>query len=168
MTRIEGLDDTLRFFDAQPANAKRLVQKAMKDGARAGAKAVRRALPTRWRKLVKTSGGIDARNEIWSRFGVYNNRVAQGHQPKAYRGENKTGITDWFKFYWQEYGTLTFRDPAHRFQRKVRPKVPTRRNNVGIRPRGQFESAVPAGKEQFNEAFEASVTRNYKQELLKR
>jgi len=168
MERIEGLTDTLKFFDAQPANAKRLVNKAMKDGAKAGAKAIRREIPTRWRKLIRTSGGVDARSEIWSRFGAYNNRVAQGHQPKQYEGRDAQGITDWFKFYWLNYGTLARRDQSHNFTRKVRPKVPTRRNNIGVAPRNWFDRAVPAGKQGFKDAFEASVQRNYRNELLKR
>jgi len=165
--RIEGLEDTLRFFDKQPANAKSIVQKAMKAGAKAGAKSLKQALPSRWKKLPKSKAGIDARNEIWCRFGVYNNQVAQGHQPKAYQGaDSKTGITDWFKFYWQNYGTLTHRDRSHQFVRGVR-KNPARRNNVGQRPTNVYDRAVDSAMRDFMDAFEASIEQN-KNELLNR
>ena len=165
--RIEGLEDTLRFFDKQPENAKRIVQKAMKAGAKAGAKALKKAVPIRWSKLPKSKVGIDARNEIWARFGMYNNQVAQGHQPRAYQGEDtKTGITDWFKFYWGNYGTLTHRDRSHKFVRGIR-KNPNRRNNVGQRATNVYDRAVDSATREFKEAFEAAVERN-KNELLNR
>ena len=166
--RIEGLEDTLKFFDAQPTNARRVIQKAMKAGAKAGAKSMSKQIPGRWKKLPKSKSGIDARNEVWSRFGIYNNQVAQGHQPKAYQGAGgKTGITDWFKFYWLNYGTLTRRDRSHQFVRGVRKKVQGRRNNVGQPAQNIFDRAVETAKQSFNGAFEASLT-TAREELLKR
>lgn len=169
--RIEGLEDTLRFFDKQPENAKRIVEKSMKAGAKAGAKDLKKQLPLRFRKLAKSKSGIDARNEIWCRFGLYNNQVSQGHQPKTYRdsgpdGQPKKGITDWFKFYWRNYGTLTYRDRTHKFVRGIRKNV-NRRNNVGQMATNEYDRAVVSAKRSFTEAFESAVMKN-KDELLKR
>ena len=139
----------------------------MKAGAKAGAKSLKQALPSRWKKLPKSKAGIDARNEIWCRFGVYNNQVAQGHQPKAYQGaDSKTGITDWFKFYWQNYGTLTRRDRSHNFVKPIKPNK-KRRNEVGQPHTNVYDRAVSAAMNEFEEAFYASVERN-KNELLNR
>ena len=166
--RIEGLEDTLRLFDKLPENAKRVTQKAMKAGGKAGAKALRKQIPGRWRKLPKSRVGIDARREIWCRFGLYNNQVAQGHQPKAYQGADaKMGITDWFKFYWLNYGTLARRDRSHQFVKAVRKKTPGRRNNAGQPAQNIFERAVDSAMNDFTEAFNASLT-NAKEDLLKR
>ena len=165
--RIDGLEDTLRLFDKQPANAKSIAQQAMKDGAKAGAKYLRRALPGRWRALPKAKAGIDARNEIWCRFGMYNNKVFQGHQPKAYQGADaKTGVYDWFKFYWQNYGTLTRRDRSHKFVKPIKPNK-IRRNEVGQPHTNVYDRAVGAAMNEFEEAFYASIERN-KNELLNR
>ena len=167
VTHITGVEDTLRFFDKQPANAKSIVQKAMRAGGKAGAKQLKNSVPGRWKALPRSKVGINARNEIWCRFGMYNNHVAQGHQPKAYRGNNaKEGIEDWFKFYWQNYGTLKHRDRSHDFVYPIKNKK-NRRNEEGQKHTNVYDRAVDNAKKAFAGAFESAVEKN-KDELLKR
>ena len=164
--KIEGVEDALKVFEHQPQNAKKVSTRAMKDAVRAGTRELKRSAPARFKALVKGKNGLDANLDSWASIGYYNTKVVQGHQPKAYRGAGaRGGISDWFKFYWNDYGTLSLRDPTHKFTRPVKANVKTRRNNVGIQPRGYFDRAVPLVTSKFQEAYEASVEKN-KDKLL--
>lgn len=166
--KVEGIEDALRVFDKQPENTEKVLKTAMRAGAKAGAQELKKALPARFKALAKGKVGVDARKNYWAGVGVYNNQRAQGHQPAAYRtGKARKGIVDWFKFYWQDYGTLTLRDQSHHFTRPVRGNVRTRRNNVGIAPRKVFDRTVESSARRFQEAMEDSIEKQ-KDKLLER
>lgn len=159
--RIEGMDDLLKVFASQPRSVKKLSDTAMKDAVKAGVREMKRMAPARFKDLVKGKKGYDATRETWASIGYYQTNAFGGHQPKAYRGgEAKTGITDWFKFYWNDYGTLTLRDPSHKFVKPVRGKNERRRNNIGIKHRNYFDRSLPTTTQKFQEAYEASVEKH--------
>lgn len=166
--KVEGLGDALKVFENQPQNAKKVSDRAIKDGVKAGVREMRQSAPARFKALVKGKTGKDASLDTWASVGYYNTKVMQGHQPKAYQGAGaRGGISDWFKFYWNNYGTLLLRDSSHKFTRPVKGKVAGRRNNVGVRPNNWFEQAIPTTTQKFQEAYEASVEKN-KDKLIER
>ena len=159
--RIEGMDDLLKVFANQPRSVKKVSDKAMADAVKAGVREMKRQAPARFKDLVKGKKGYDANRETWASVGYYQTNAFRGHQPKAYQGaEAKTGITDWFKFYWNDYGTLTLRDPSHTFVKPMRAKNPRRRNNIGIKHQNYFDRSLPSTRQKFQEAYEASVEKN--------
>ena len=164
--KIEGVSDALKVFEHQPQNAKKVSSRAMKDAVRAGTREMKRSAPARFKALVKGKNGLDSSLDSWASIGYYNTKVSQGHQPKGFRGAGaRGGISDWFKFYWNDYGTLSLRDPSHKFTRPVKKNVKARRNNVGIPPRGYFDRAIPSVTQRFNETYQDSVEKN-KDKLL--
>ena len=53
---------------------------------------------------------------------------------------------DWFKAYWKNYGTLTHRDPGHKFDYPIKPDnwaaAKRRRNRVGQKHENFYDGAV--------------------------
>lgn len=154
---IQGLDDCLKFCDGAPKEMRDLVKKAMREGAKASRKLIKKASPKRWQHLtsfkVKRRGGTTA-----AAIGYYNKHQHNGQQPK---GEP---IDDWFKAYWSNYGTLTKRDPAHHFQKPIRGAnqavAQRRRNNVGQEPKRFFERAIKGYDKVFVDAFQEYIDKH--------
>ncbi|WP_322290515.1 hypothetical protein [Paratractidigestivibacter sp.] len=139
---MEGMQDVIRMFDDAPKEMKDDCRKAMGVAARKVSAQIRRGTPQRWRKLVKAKAKASRRSKmLYASMGLYFSRTVQGHQPKAYRG-TKDGITDWFKAYWANYGTLTKRDPTHHFQYKVKADTKWRRNDIGQGAEKFFEAST--------------------------
>lgn len=153
---IEGVEECLRMFDKAPENALKICRKAMKAGSKAVATQIRKGVPRRWRRLVRSKVGKLPDGNPWARAGLYNNKQATGKQSN--RG--KDPAFDWFKAYWANYGTLSRRDPTHQFQYKVKPNSKKRRQSVGQPAQNFFEKAIVGWEEKFVDAFYAEVERN--------
>lgn len=160
---VSGLDDCLRFFDQAPSNLMKVSRKATKSAARTTAKYIRKQIPERWRKLVRTAVDKEQYSgKLRAYVGLFQTGASGGHQ-NPHGGE----IPDWFKAYWLNYGTLGKRDPEHHFKAPIKHRgtaaAKRRRNNVGVAPRHFFEQAIPGWTDVFVEAFQDSLKKQEKE-----
>lgn len=174
--KIEGLDECLRAFDKADANMFKVSKDAMKAGNKAVTKQMRATAPKRWRKLIKAKVYRLPNGKLAARAGLYNSGQSGGHQNKSANG----AIPDWFKAYWANYGTLSRRDPNHRFDypvksaKKVTSKqarmkgqsVKYRRNDSGQPAQHFFENAISGWEDKFIRAYKDSIKQN-EDKLLK-
>lgn len=148
-TYITGLDDALRCFDQAPSNLLKVVKTAMKDGGRQAAKEIRKAMPRRFKRLVSCKVVKGAVSGDWSALvGAFN---------KVKNGTNEPD--DWFKAYWKNYGTLTHRDQAHKFDYPIKRLGRKRRNEVGQQHENFYDGAIGPAQDAFFRAFQDSVKR---------
>ena len=136
---IEGLADYLRTLDEAPKTLIKCVRKAMRKAGTELARDIKAGTPQPFRPLVK-SKVVKARisRNLSAAVGLYKDRTGEA-------------VPEWFKAYWKNYGTLQRRDPAHRFDRPVKPDGTTaarnRRNRMGQSHENFFEEAMPSGWE---------------------
>ena len=156
---ITGLDDCLKFFDNLPENVVKATRNAMRDGGRAVARQIRQRVPKRWTRLVKSK--VTNKGKLYVTIGMFNGHQVQGNQP-----EGKDPVYDWFKMYWQNYGTLEGRDPSHEFDRPIKPSTYAsamrRRGKKGIKHRNFLEEAIKGWEETFMAAYNESFERQEK------
>lgn len=156
--RIEGLDDCLKAFDRMPGNALKICESAMKEAAQPVAKKIRSGMPKEFRRLIKVKV-IKGERRINGNTTVI---VGAFKRKKASDKE----IPDWFKMYWQNYGTLTHRDPSHEFVFPVKKGNRRRRNNVGQPHLNFFDDAIQGWEQMIYDNFIAALKRR-EDELLK-
>ena len=146
-TYITGLDDCLKCFDQAPKNLLKVVKKALKDGGKQAAQELRKALPRRFKRLVsnKVVKGVES-GDYSALIGAFN-RVKSGTDEPD----------DWFKAYWKNYGTLTRRDPNHKFDNPVKRLNRKRRNEVGQAAENFYDQAVAPAQQAFIRAFQDSL-----------
>lgn len=164
--KIEGMDDVVRFLDNLPANLESVAKKAMRKANKETSKRIRAATPARFQKLV-SGKVVRARStkDLTATIGLWNKHEVNGHQNR--RGE----ITDWFKAYWKNYGTLENRDPNHEFDYPVKPArtaaAARRKNRTGQRPERFFEAGIAGWESIWVKAFEAEMVK-LQDEMYKR
>ena len=150
-TYITGLDDCLKCFDQAPKNLLKVVKKALKDGGKQAAKELRKAMPRRFKRLVSNKVVKGAESGDYSALIGAFNRVKSGTDEPD----------DWFKAYWKNYGTLTKRDPHHKFDYPIKPDTwaaaKRRRNRVGQRHENFYDGAVAPAQQAFIRAFQDSL-----------
>ena len=153
--RIDGVEDVLRMFDGAPKELQKAGKKAMASAGRKVAAKFKRQIPARWKKLVKSKAKMSRGGDFYADMGLYNGHEAQGHQP------NGKKVSDWFKAYWADYGTLARRDPNHKFDYPVKSKDSAngrlRRNDMGQYPTGFFEEAAEGWENVFMTEFNDSL-----------
>lgn len=162
---IRGLDDVLRTLETAPKETRDVAVKSMKTASRKTANMLKKRTPKRWRNLVGYRVGISRyTGRISARMGYYNSRAARGK-----RGKDEDRAFDWFKAYWNNYGTLSRRDPRHYFKEPVKPQHYTaaknRRNRKGIRAQNFFEKAIQGWETIFLAAFRTSFDANFEKAL---
>ena len=146
-TYITGLDDCLKCFDQAPKNLLKVVKKAMKDGGKQAAKEFRKVMPRRFKRLITNKvvkGSVSG--DYSALIGAFN-RVKSGTDEPD----------DWFKAYWKNYGTLTRRDPNHKFDNPVKRLNRKRRNEVGQAAENFYDQAVAPAQRAFIRAFQDSL-----------
>lgn len=159
---ISGFEDCLKLFENAPENVVKAARKAMSTAAQKAARNVRRRIPKRFSPLVKAR--VTNKGTINGAFGLFNGHQVNGHQSRI-----GSPIDDWFKAYWQNYGTLEGRDPTHRFERPVKhagtAAASRRRGGRGIQHRNWFEYAIEGWRStfvaDFHEAFKAQEKQLY-------
>lgn len=156
--RIEGLDDCMKAFDRLPANALRMTEASMKEAAQPVAKKIRAGMPKEFRKLIKTKL-IKAERRMNG-----NSTVIVGAFKRKRQSDKE--VNDWFKMYWQNYGTLTHRDPGHEFVFPIKKGTRRRRNNVGQPHKNFFDDAIRGWEQLIYDNFLAAMKRR-ENELLK-
>ena len=146
-TYITGLDDALKCFDKAPENLLKVVRQAMKDGGKQAAKVIRQAMPRRFKRLVSSKVVKGAVSGDYSALiGAFNRAKSGTSEPD-----------DWFKAYWRNYGTLTRRDQAHKFDRPVKRLNRKRRNEVGQPHENFYDPSIGPAQDAFLRAFRDSV-----------
>lgn len=150
-TYITGLEDALNCFDQAPKNLLKVVRKALKDGGRQAAKEIRKAMPRRFKRLVSYKVVKGASSGDYSALiGAFNKVKSGTSEPD-----------DWFKAYWKNYGTLTHRDPSHKFDYPIKPDhwaaAKRRRNRVGQPHENFYDGAVAPARDSFVRAFQDSL-----------
>lgn len=150
-TYITGLDDCLKCFDQAPKNLLKVVKQALKDGGKQAAKEFRKAMPRRFKRLVSNKVVKGAVSGDYSALVGAFNRVKSGTDEPD----------DWFKAYWKNYGTLTHRDPNHKFDYPVKKDAwfaaKRRRNRVGQPHENFYDGAVAPAQQAFIRAFQDSL-----------
>ena len=148
----------MRRLDRLPGNALKETEKAMMEAARPVAKKIRSGMPKEFRRLIK------AKLVKGERRITGNAAVIVG----AFKGKKLSDkdVPQWFKAYWQNYGTLTHRDPGHEFVYPVKKGSRKRRNNVGQPHMNFFDEAVQGWEQMMYDGFVAAMKRR-ESELLK-
>ena len=135
--KIEGMSDYLRTLEKAPDELIKAVKTSMRKAGNELAKSIRPGVPAKFRKLVrcKVAKAYGSRN-LSSAIGLFKGRTSGKEIPQ------------WFKAYWKNYGTLSRRDPSHRFDSPVKGDktvaAKRRRNRLGQFSEGFWEDALPA------------------------
>lgn len=158
---IRGIDDVLRTLEAAPKEMRAVAKKSMTAASRATARVLKQRTPKRWRSLVGYRVAVNRKSgQVGARMGYYNAKQAKGKQPK-----NQDRAFDWYKAYWQNYGTLANRDPDHYFKKPVKPRhyasSKRRRNRMGIPAKHFFENAISGWESTFLAAFRTAFDANF-------
>lgn len=172
---VQGLDQALRHFDKAPAELMKASRTAVRAGARAALKKIKPRTPERWRRLLKVVVKKNTRGELSGAVGLFNIKTeTNGKQSNA-----KQPVSDWFKAYWSNYGTLANRDPSHHFDHPVKPAqiitnydswrrsgrrkakqtANRRRNNTGQKAQNFFEKATVDVNKDYINGFTKSLER---------
>ena len=151
--RIEGLDDCLKVMDTAPDNVVKMTKAAMREAAKKTTRSIRQRLPKQfWRRLVryKMSKG-QLTQDSYVLMGLFN----KGKK----NADGSSYIPDWFKAYWQNYGTLKHRDPSHHFDNPMKAGTKRRKNNEGQMPTGEYETAIAGWEGEFMATFEDEMVK---------
>ena len=116
-----------------PINADKVVKTAMRKASQALAKDLKKKLP-RYKGLIKSK--VYGKYVLVSKIGLYGSKSSKDGK-----------MTDWFKAYWSNYGTLEGRDPSHHFEKKVG------QGRGGIRHRNFFDKSLEGGDRILIDAF---------------
>jgi hypothetical protein len=153
---VTGLKAVLAAFDKAPKEMRKVCRKALASASRVTARDIRKKIPARWRRLVKSKTKESKGHRMYANAGLYFSAAAVGgHQPKSYTGP-ADGISDWFKAYWLNYGTLNGRDPSHRFERKVKAGGKRKKRN-GVKASRFFDTAVRGWEGDFAGNFKSCL-----------
>ena len=154
--KVDGLDQVLEWAKSRPLKMLKVTSRATQVGA---ARVVRTMYPhidERWRRLVHFKVTTGQYRNIYCKIGFFNR-----HEKSV-----SSDIDDWFKAYWANYGTLTRRDPNHKFQYSVKPAhyaaAKRRRNNVGQPHQNFYDRAIQGYDTVFFNAFAADLARSIK------
>ena len=165
---IKGLNDVLRTLETAPKEMKVVARKSMSTAAKATTKEMYAKTKPRWRELCGWRVSINRKTgSIQARMGYYN--TGKKKSKKAY---NKDLAFDWFKAYWDNYGTLNYRDPKHVFKYPIKPRhyAASKRRLKGVK--GQpathfFEKATNGWENAFLSSFRSAFDANYEKALVK-
>lgn len=152
---VDGLDDCLKLFDAD--KILQIQKTSMRKASAAVSKSMRKAIPKRFRKLVKYKMYDDRNGNSYVLIGLHNRGEVAGHQP-----QDGDPVFDWFKAYWANYGTLSRRDRRHKFKYAIKPKTAgnPRRQSVGQPAQNFFDKAASGWQNVYMEALEKEMKNN--------
>ena len=151
--RIEGVSDVLRMFDEAPGELVKAVKKALRAACSGEVRNLKREVPAFSRQLVKSSVKAQPSGDVSAVFGMFLDRKWQDESGRV--------GPEWFHAYWKNYGTITGRDPSHRFDSPVRRAETAtgrrRRNNVGQPHENFYDQAIVGFEERAFAAFKKSM-----------
>lgn len=154
---VDGIDECLKIFDNLPENILKMEKASMRKASAAVSKNMRKAIPKRFRKLVKYKMYEDRDKNTYVLIGLYNRKEIAGHQPG--KGDP---VFDWFKAYWANYGTLARRDKNHKFKFGIKPKTAgnPRRQSVGQPAQNFFAKAISGWENIYVDTLEKEMKKN--------
>lgn len=152
--KVDGIDECMKIFDKTPDNMVKMEKKAMRKASQAVTRSLRKSIPKRFRRLIKYKMHEDRDKNTYTLIGLYNRKEVSGQQ-----SSKRDPVFDWFKAYWANYGTLSRRDPNHKFQYKIKPKTKgnPRRQDVGQPAQNFFEKAINGWQDVYYEALEKEM-----------
>ena len=150
--KLLGVNECLRSMDALPERMQKLVQKGCVSAERKCVSKLKATINPRWRRLCRGSVKKYKSGMIVSTFGLIDKKDISGHQPKV----GGDPVFDWYKAYWNNYGTLKGRDPSHEFRYPIKKK----NSGNGVRYSHFFEAASSGLMKVFEEEFTKYMERN--------
>lgn len=152
---LQGVNDVDKALREIALRTDKLNSRALRSGANAVNRSIRRASPRAFRGIIKASVKRTSVDTYTARMGFANKEGL----PK----KGKVPPT-WSKAYWLNYGTLANRDPSHHFGspvRNLRGRAASARRG-GIKPRNFFDKAIQGWETTLIKAYQ-----NYMQKHLK-
>lgn len=156
---IQGYDEVLKSFELAPENVVKVTRKALREASAACRKTMKSRLPRTWAKMCRYSVKR-ARDKAHGATG-YNAQIrltGKGSEDPKFQ---------WYKAYWNNYGTLEGRDASHNFSTPVRSAESVvskrRRGQSGIKHKNFFESSIVGWETQFFGTFEQSILKQKEQ-----
>ena len=157
--KIEGTKEACDFLAAYPRETKRIISNALRYAVSPVAKKVKGAVPgdfPQWKSLVRVKAKQSKlTGRIYAVAGMLDNGQAT----------TPGGISDWYKAYWYNYGTLQRRDPSHKYDRAPRGKKS--RNKLGQYPANYYDRAVEGMEADLTDRFLKSIERQHEKLLSK-
>jgi len=161
--KLEGFDSAMRGLERMPSKVLNATKASMRAAGRKAVAEIRKAAPPRFKSLVKsklTKGKLSS-----------DSYLTLGYFWEAPTKEKD--VSDWFKAYWQNYGTLKHRDPNHKFKYPIKHEGTTaahrRRNNEGQPKQGSparfYERGLAAAVPVFQRTFEEQMDKRSKKLL---
>ena len=149
---FEGLDEALKVLEAYPINAHKIVDKALRKGCTEAVREIRNNLPHKsWSKTTRARLKSYKDGVTFVKFGLF------GKTPKGKK------LFEFNKAYWYRYGTLSNRDPSHRFKYKRKPKTwkypqgGTANFKGGIKPRNFYDGPADVAMNKLVDRFQADM-----------
>ncbi len=131
--KIEGVDEALKVLNDYPSKINSVVRRSLRVAVKPVITSLKSQAPnSSFKKLVKYQF---AKADIPTiKFGFFSKEVRND--------DSKKGL-EWFKVYWNNYGTMWSRWKGHTFKTSVKAK---NKDRIGVRFKLFFEKAT-SGKE---------------------
>lgn len=164
--KIEGKEDYIRALEKlqDVKLIRNTTRKAMRSAIRVPLSQFKKMYPSKARKQIKYQF-LDEKGDkpTSAAIGMFNPRTGEVTPGKDSRDPK------WYAYmtmYWTNYGTLSNRDPNHRFVRPRRGK--RERSKGGIKPTNKFEKTMPSVLQQIKSRFEEEMPKALEEMLKKR
>ena len=139
----------MKLLEEFPIKADKVVKDAMREASKAVAQNIRPKMPNKtFRKAVKYKIS-EGTGYTFANVGIL-------------RGGKKW--FEWSKAYWKNFGTLSNRDPQHKFARPRKTRTSGWRG--GIKPAHFFEPAISGADELWKKKFTETLNKKAKERKL--
>lgn len=166
MSKIEGTYELTQFLRRYPMECNKIIKRALTSSMRPVTAAIRRGVPEgreRWKKLVKAKA---AQSRTTGRLYVtagFRDNFKREVEKVAKKTGRTYGIREWTKAYFMNYGTLTRRNPNHRFE--YPPRGRHSKNKQGQPAVGFYEKSVEGLETKVRETFVRTIDRQHEKLL---
>lgn len=155
---LENVEACLRLLDKAPENLLKVAKKALASASKKTVKYFKGGIPDRYQALSSYRVKQLRNGSLSATVGLFDKGKKGGHQP----GNGADPVLDWFKAYWQNYGTLGGRDPQHNFREPVK-KAKRARMPHGITARRFFERSTNGWQDVFVKEFKDYIDKHIKE-----
>lgn len=157
---IEGAELALKELQEFPIKADKVVKDAMREASKAVAKNIRPKMPNKtFRKAVRYKIA-EGKKYTFANVGILRPKKEGDYGMR----NGKKIPSPWMRAYWKNFGTLSNRDPMHKFIYK-RKKVSAGWKG-GIKPTHFFERAMEGEEMTWKKKFEDSLRQKAKERKL--
>lgn len=150
----------MKLLEEFPIKADKVVKDAMREASKAVAQNIRPKMPNKtFRKAVRYKIAVG------EKYTFANVGILRPKKEGNYGMRNGKKIpSPWMRAYWKNFGTLSNRDPAHKFAYARKPKYANR--NGGIKPAHFFEPTLSGTQELWMEKFTETMEKKAKERKL--